>query len=65
MNEIPFSRLKPPSELFRSPVGSAAGAASLPVSTSAPQAATKPALPVSDHTQRTPLNAARSTPTPV
>ncbi|MGE3728580.1 MAG: phosphodiester glycosidase family protein, partial [Candidatus Sericytochromatia bacterium] len=55
----------PPSELFRSPVGSAAGAASLPVSTSAPQAATKPALPVSDHTQLTPLNAARSTPTPV
>lgn len=69
MNEIPFSRLKPPSELFRTPVGPATGAASLPVLTSASQPASQPAkspaLPVGDHTQLTPLNAARSTPTPV
>jgi hypothetical protein len=70
MNEIPFSRLKPPSELFQLPVRPAGGAVSLPLSN--PPAKPQPLsttvlspLPASDQTRLTPLKAARLTPAPI
>ena len=70
MNEIPFSRLKPPSELFQLPARPAGGAVSLPLANppAKPQPLTTPVsapLPASDQTRLTPLKAARQTPAPV
>ncbi|MBT9545806.1 MAG: phosphodiester glycosidase family protein [Candidatus Sericytochromatia bacterium] len=70
MNEIPFSRLKPPSELFQLPARPAGGAVSLPLANppAKPQPLSTPVsapLPASDQTQLSPLKAARLTPAPV